>query len=95
MQIMHENQKQEGNNQRDDRKRSPEDANHQGKSKVRLQQLSDFDICPILLKIEERCHLIWKEVSPGSFHLKTLWTPWNCLHVIVGVLHRTSKKKKI
>lgn len=53
MQFMHENQKQEGNNQRDDRKRSPEDANHQGKSKVRLQQLSDFDICPILLKIEE------------------------------------------
>lgn len=50
MQIMHVNQKQEGNNQRDD---SPEDANHQGKSKVRLQQLSDFDICPILLKIEE------------------------------------------
>lgn len=53
MQIIHENQNQEGNNQRDDRKRSPEDANHQGKSKVRLQQLSDFDICPILLKIEE------------------------------------------
>lgn len=53
MQIMHENQKQEGNNQKDDRERSPEDANHQGKSKVWLQQLSDFDICPILLKIEE------------------------------------------
>lgn len=53
MQIMHENQKQEGNNQRNDRKRFPEDANHQGKFKVRLQQLSDFDICPILLKIEE------------------------------------------
>lgn len=53
MQIMHENQKQEGKNQKDDRKRSPEDVNHQGKSKVRLQQLSDFDICPIFLKIEE------------------------------------------
>lgn len=52
MQIMHKNQKQEGNNQKD-RERSPEDANHQGKSKVRLQQLSDFDICPFLLKIEE------------------------------------------
>lgn len=53
MQIMHVNQKQEGNNQKDGRERSPEDVNHQGKSKVLLQQLSDFDICHILLKIEE------------------------------------------
>lgn len=54
MQIMHENQKQEGNNQIEDRKGSPEDANHSREvQSIRLQQLSDFDICPILSKIEE------------------------------------------
>lgn len=50
---------------------------------------------PYSFKKRRKCHLIWKEVSPGSFHLKTLWAPWNCLHVIVGVLHRTSKKKDL
>lgn len=37
----------------------------------------------------------WEEVSPGSSHLKTLWTRWNRLRVLSGELYRTWEKEDV
>lgn len=58
---------------------------------IRLQQLSDPDI-PFSIKTRKKWQPNLKKSIQSIFQLKTLWTHCNCLHLIVGVLHRTLEK---
>lgn len=63
---------------------------------IRVQQLADPNICLLLSKLEESCtRSAWEEVYSGSSHLKTLWTQWNRLRILGGVLYRTWEKEDV
>lgn len=76
------------NNRKDDRKRSPEDANHSRKVRSTCTILATVRYMPYSIKKKRKCHLSWNEVSPGSFHLKTLWIPWNCWSIAQDIKKR-------
>ena len=54
---------------------------------LRLQQLSDPDIGILLIKLElTNKRPKWESVSSGTSALKTLWSQWNRLEIIGGIL---------
>ena len=56
---------------------------------IRLEQLADINIGPLLIALEEgKGRPAWETVSRGSSSLKTLWAQWDRLEIHLGILYR-------